>query len=47
MMDFILPVILLIANNAGERISAPLKALIIVSIFINYYGTISWFGGPC
>jgi hypothetical protein len=47
MMDFILPVILLIANNAGERISAPLKALIIASIFINYYGTLSWFKGPC
>jgi hypothetical protein len=47
MMDFIIPVILLIAYNAGERISAPLKALIIASIFINYYGTISWFKGPC
>jgi hypothetical protein len=47
MLDFSIPVILLIANNAGERISAPLKALIIVSIFINYYGTLSWFKGPC
>jgi hypothetical protein len=39
--------IMLIADNAGERISATLKALIIASIFINYYGIISWFKSPC
>jgi hypothetical protein len=38
---------MIIANNAGRKISAPLKTLIIVSIFINYYGIISWFKGPC
>ena len=47
MMDFIIPVIMLIAFNAGERISIPLKTLIIASILINYYGTLSWFRGPC
>jgi hypothetical protein len=47
MMDFMIPMIMLIAYNAGERISAPQKTLIIASIFINYYGTISWFKGPC
>jgi hypothetical protein len=47
MLDFTIPMIMLIAYNAGERISAPLKTLIIASIFINYYGTISWFRGPC
>ena len=47
MMDFTIPMIMLIAYNAGERISAPQKTLIIASIFINYYGTISWFKGPC
>ena len=47
MLDFTIPMIMLIAYNAGERISAPLKALIIASIFINFYGTLSWFRGPC
>jgi hypothetical protein len=46
-MDFIIPAIMLIADNAGERISAPLETLIIASICINYYGTISWFRSPC
>ena len=47
MLDFTIPIIMLIAYNAGERISAPLKTLIIASIFINFYGTLSWFRGPC
>ena len=47
MLDFTIPIIMLIAYNAGERISTFLKTLIIASIFINYYGTISWFRGPC
>ena len=47
MLDFTVPIIMLIASTAGERISAPLKTLIIASIFINYYGTMSWFRGPC
>jgi len=47
MLDFTIPMIMLIAYNAGERISAPLKALIIASIFINFYGALSWFWGPC
>ena len=47
LLDFIFPVIMLIAYNADGKISAPLKTLIIASIIINYYGTISWFKGPC
>jgi hypothetical protein len=47
MMDFMIPMIMLIADNAGERISTFLKTLIIASIFINYYGTLSRFRGPC
>jgi hypothetical protein len=47
MLDFTIPLIMLIAYNAGEKISGLLKALIIASIFINYYGTLSWFRGPC
>ena len=47
MLDFAIPIIMLIAYNAGSRISTFLKALIIASIFINYYGTLSWFRGPC
>jgi translation elongation factor EF-4 len=46
-MDFIIPAIMIIAYNAGRKISAPLKTLIIASIFINYYGVISWFKSPC
>jgi hypothetical protein len=47
MMDFMIPIIMLIAYNAGKEISIPLKILILTSILINYYGTISWFKGPC
>jgi hypothetical protein len=47
MLDFTIPIIMLIAYNAGNRISTFLKALIIASIFVNYYGTLSWFRGPC
>jgi len=47
MMDFMIPIIMLIAYNAGNQISSFLKALIIASIFVNYYGTLSWFRGPC
>jgi hypothetical protein len=46
-MDFIVPVIMIIAYNAGERISGFFKALIIGSFVINYYGAISWFKSPC
>ena len=47
LMDFIVPVIMIIAYNAGEKISGLLKTLIIASMIINYYGTISWFRSPC
>jgi len=47
LLDFSVPVIMLIAYNAGNRISVPLKILIIASILINYYGTISFYRGSC
>ena len=47
LMDFIVPVIMIIAYNAGEKISGFLKTLIMASIMINYYGTVSWFTFPC
>jgi hypothetical protein len=46
-LDFAIPMIMVIAFTAGERISLPLKALIILSIMINYYAIISWYHGPC
>lgn len=46
-MDFIVPVIMIIASNAGEKISGLLKTLIIASFAINYYGIISTFTWPC
>jgi len=47
LMDFFVPAIMIIAYNAGERISGLLKTLIIASIIINYYGTISALSVPC
>jgi hypothetical protein len=46
-MDFIIPVIMIIASNTGRKVSVYLKSLIIVSVVINYYATISWFKSPC
>jgi hypothetical protein len=46
-MDFFIPVIMIIASNVGEKISGLMKALIVASIIINYYGTISSMSKPC
>jgi hypothetical protein len=46
-MDFFIPVIMIIASNIGEKISGLMKALIVASIVINYYGTISSMSKPC
>ncbi len=46
-MDFIVPVIMIIAFNVGGKVSGLLKTLIVASIGMNYYGIISWFKGPC
>jgi hypothetical protein len=46
-VDFIIPVIMLIAFNAGQRVSWPLRFLIIISIAMNYFGTVSWFFSKC
>ena len=47
LMDFIVPIMMVIAFNAGKRISIPLRILILASILINYYGIISWQRSPC
>jgi len=47
LMDFFVPAVMIIAYNVGERISGFMKTLIIVSIIINYYGTISSMIVPC
>ena len=46
-MDFSVPIIMLLGITAGKEISNLFKILIILSIIINYYGIISWFSGPC
>lgn len=46
-MDFAIPLVMVIAFTTGERISTPLKVLIILSVIINYYAIISWYFGPC
>ncbi|HEX7555705.1 MAG TPA: hypothetical protein VF338_03700 [Leptolinea sp.] len=46
-MDFMIPAIMIIAYNAGNKVSGLLKTLIVASIFINYYGIISWYRSPC
>jgi hypothetical protein len=45
--DFIIPAIMLIALNAGEKVSWPLKLLILISMVMNYFGTVSWFFSKC
>jgi hypothetical protein len=46
-MDFFIPVIMVIGYNVGERVSGVLKSLIIASLLINYYGTISTLNVSC
>jgi hypothetical protein len=46
-MDFVIPLMLVLAFAAGERVSTPLKVLIVLSVVINYYAIISWYYGPC
>ena len=46
-IDFIIPLIMLLALNAGQKVSWPLRLLIIISIAMNYFGTVSWFFSKC
>jgi hypothetical protein len=47
LIDFILPVIMLLALNTGQKVSWPLRVLIIISMAMNYFGTVSWFFSKC
>ena len=44
LLDFIIPVILLLAVAAGNRMSWVMRLLILVSIAMNAYGVLWWFG---
>lgn len=46
-LDFVIPMVLVMAFTAGERVSFPLKVLIVLSVIINFYAIISWYYGPC
>lgn len=46
-LDFAVPLTLIIAYAAGKKISLTLKLLIITSVIVNYYAIISWYFGPC
>jgi hypothetical protein len=46
-MDFVLPLMLVLGFTAGEKVSVPLKVLIILSMIVNYYAIVSWYYGPC
>jgi len=47
LLDFIVPVIALLALAAGKRLSWPLRLLILASILINGYGVLWWHGMVC
>ena len=46
-IDFVIPVIMLLALNAGKKVPWLLRLLIIISIVMNYFGTVSWFFSKC
>lgn len=46
-MDFIIPVMALIAIGAGERVSWLLRVLIIVGVIVNFWGVLWYFGFIC
>jgi hypothetical protein len=43
-MDFIVPVMGLLAVAAGDRVSWLMRLLIIVGVVVNGYGVAWWFG---
>ncbi len=46
-LDFIIPVMVLLAIGAGRTVSRVMKALIVLSIVINAIGVVWWLGGWC
>ena len=47
LLDFIVPVMLLLALAAGQRPPRVMRALILVSMAVNLYGVLWWFGIMC
>ncbi|NPV55405.1 MAG: hypothetical protein HPY76_01860 [Anaerolineae bacterium] len=47
LLDFIIPVIMLLAVATGKRVRVPLALLILASIVINGYGVLWWAGLVC
>jgi hypothetical protein len=47
LLDFILPVMALLAYSAGERVSGWLKGLIVASVVVNACGVLWWFALWC
>lgn len=47
LMDMILPLMLLLALAAGERVSLAFKILILCGVLVNYYGLLWFFVGYC
>ena len=47
LLDFLVPVMLLLALSAGPRPSWGMRILILVSIAVNLYGVLWWFGVVC
>ena len=47
LLDFIVPVMLLLALAAGQRVPWGMRILILVSMAVNLYGVLWWFGMVC
>ncbi len=47
LMDLIIPLLLLLALAAGERLSLLFKILILCGVLVNYYGVLWFFAGYC
>lgn len=47
LMDMIIPIIMLLAFAAGERLSLTMKLLILCGILVNYYGILWFFTNFC
>jgi hypothetical protein len=47
LLDFLLPIMLLLAVAVGKRMHWMMKVLILISIAVNAYGVLWWFGVVC
>jgi hypothetical protein len=47
LMDLILPMLVLLAFGAGERLSVPMRLFILAGVLVNYYGVLWFFIDLC